>query len=211
MKILNRRRLHRLPLGHSTNRGAVLVIGLVVLLVITLIAVTGMETTVLQERMAGNMRQNDLALQAAEAALQAGLAYIEEQSTPLTATGDGSNFVWGSCTIARAAAQQEGSDHPCAGFDDVLKDWHGDPADVQSGVSYADIAARTNGGYAGEIPGLVAQPRVYIEARYVPPLDAERAAVGAGIHYYTVAAVGYGGTKQARAIVQSTIAKVYRY
>jgi type IV pilus assembly protein PilX len=211
MKIVSRRFRHSSWARYRTGRGAVLISGLVVLLVITLIAVTGMETTVLQERMAGNMRQNDLALQAAEAALQAGLAYIEEQSAPPAASDDGSDLVWSSCTIARAAIQDDERNHPCTRFDEVLKDWHGDPADVQSGVSYAEIAARTDGGYAGEIPGLVAQPRVYIEARYVPPLDAERAAVGAGIHYYTVAAVGYGGTKQARAIVQSTIAKVYRY
>jgi type IV pilus assembly protein PilX len=54
--------------------GAVLVIGLIILVVLTLLGVQGMRTNVAQERMAGNMRERNFAFQAAEAALRAGEA-----------------------------------------------------------------------------------------------------------------------------------------
>jgi type IV pilus assembly protein PilX len=50
--------------------GVVLVISLVMLLLLTLIGVTSVQTTSLEEKMAGNMRDQNIAFQAAEAALR---------------------------------------------------------------------------------------------------------------------------------------------
>ncbi len=52
--------------------GVVLVVSLVMLLLLTLIGVTGARVTGLDEKMAGNMRDRNLAFQAAESALNAG-------------------------------------------------------------------------------------------------------------------------------------------
>lgn len=52
--------------------GVVLVVSLVMLLLLTLIGVTGARVTGLDEKMAGNMRDRNLAFQAAESALKAG-------------------------------------------------------------------------------------------------------------------------------------------
>ena len=52
------------------QRGAALIISLIFLLLMTLIGVTSMQTTTLQERMAGNARDRNLALQSAEAGLR---------------------------------------------------------------------------------------------------------------------------------------------
>jgi len=54
------------------QRGAVLVMSLIILLVMTVIGVTSMQVTVLEEKMAGNMRNRSLAFQAAESALRDG-------------------------------------------------------------------------------------------------------------------------------------------
>ncbi len=54
------------------QKGAVLFVGLMMLLVMSLIAVTSMQGAALEERMAGNTRDTLVALQAAEAALQEG-------------------------------------------------------------------------------------------------------------------------------------------
>jgi type IV pilus assembly protein PilX len=68
--------------SHSFNcinkhqSGAVLVISLIMLLLLTLIGVTGMQTTGLEEKMAGNMRDRNLAFQAAESALSAAEASL---------------------------------------------------------------------------------------------------------------------------------------
>ena len=54
----------------SSQQGATLVIGLVMLILLTIIGVTSMRTTTLEERMAGNLRDHNQAFQAAEAALR---------------------------------------------------------------------------------------------------------------------------------------------
>lgn len=56
----------------AAQAGAVLVISLIFLLLMTIIGVTTMQTTTLQERMAGNTRDMNLALQSAESALRDG-------------------------------------------------------------------------------------------------------------------------------------------
>ncbi len=54
------------------QRGAVLIISLLILLVMTMIGIVAMDSTTLEEKMAGNTRQRDLAFQAAEAGLRDG-------------------------------------------------------------------------------------------------------------------------------------------
>lgn len=54
--------------------GVVLPISMIMLLLLTLIGITGSEVTGLEEKMAGNSRDNNLAFQAAETALRAGEA-----------------------------------------------------------------------------------------------------------------------------------------
>ena len=51
----------------SSQRGIVLVVGLVFLLVLTIIGITSLRTTTLEERMAGNLQQHTVAFQDAEA------------------------------------------------------------------------------------------------------------------------------------------------
>lgn len=56
--------------GLAGQRGATLVIALVMLLILTLLGTTAMQSTTLEERMAGNTRDRNVAFQAAEAALR---------------------------------------------------------------------------------------------------------------------------------------------
>lgn len=62
-------------LAHQS--GAVLVISLIMLLLLTLIGTTGVQSSSLEEKMAGNMRQRNLAFQAAEAALRDAEKFIQ--------------------------------------------------------------------------------------------------------------------------------------
>ena len=53
--------------NHLKNeRGAVLVVGLVILVILSLLGITTMQTSTLEERMANNMAQRHIAFQAAE-------------------------------------------------------------------------------------------------------------------------------------------------
>lgn len=57
-------------MGNISERGSVLVIALVILVVLTLMAIAGVQSTSVQERMAGNIRDKDISFQSAEAALR---------------------------------------------------------------------------------------------------------------------------------------------
>ncbi|MCB1961362.1 MAG: hypothetical protein KDE68_12695 [Rhodocyclaceae bacterium] len=54
------------------QNGSALIVGVIFLLVMTMLGLTAMQTTTLEERMSGNMRDRGLAFQAAEMALRAG-------------------------------------------------------------------------------------------------------------------------------------------
>ncbi len=59
-------------LMQTRQRGVVLIVALVVLLILSMLGISGMQGTIMEERMAGNMADRNLAFQAAEAALRAG-------------------------------------------------------------------------------------------------------------------------------------------
>jgi type IV pilus assembly protein PilX len=58
------------------QRGAILIVSMLMLLVMTLIGVTAISTTTLEEKMAGNARQRQLAFQAADSALREAEAWL---------------------------------------------------------------------------------------------------------------------------------------
>lgn len=63
--------------SRAAQSGIALITGLIFLVLLTIIGVTAMQTTMLEERMAGNLRDENLAFQAAEAALRAGESYLQ--------------------------------------------------------------------------------------------------------------------------------------
>ncbi|MEX6501654.1 pilus assembly PilX family protein [Pseudomonas zhanjiangensis] len=66
-------------MGKQKQEGAVLLICLVMLLVLTMIGISSMSNSTLQERMAGGARDYNQAFQAAEAALRVGEAHVRQQ------------------------------------------------------------------------------------------------------------------------------------
>jgi len=65
---------------HSINRerqgGAILITALMILLLLTIFGLSSMGTNILEEKMAGNMRDRNTAFQAAESALRAAEAWL---------------------------------------------------------------------------------------------------------------------------------------
>ena len=59
-----------------TQKGVVLMVGLIMVLLITIVSLAAVRGTGLQESMAGNMRDRNVAFQAAESALRAGEARL---------------------------------------------------------------------------------------------------------------------------------------
>jgi type IV pilus assembly protein PilX len=92
---MNRHRsldIFRKPLAVANNeRGAVLITGLFLLVVITLIGVIGMSKSTLQERMSANTMNRSLAFDAAELGLREGEAFLGAATLPAF---DGTNGLY---------------------------------------------------------------------------------------------------------------------
>jgi type IV pilus assembly protein PilX len=87
----------------ASQSGVVLVISLIMLLLLTVIGSTAMQTTSLEEKMAGNLRDKDLAFQAAESALRAAENSLNPPAVlpPFTNPGTG-GFYSSTSTISLA-------------------------------------------------------------------------------------------------------------
>jgi type IV pilus assembly protein PilX len=72
------------------QQGSALIISLLILIVMTLIGLTGIGSSTLEEKMAGNTRDQALAFQAAEAALRDGEDYFNKTIVSATSAFNGS-------------------------------------------------------------------------------------------------------------------------
>jgi type IV pilus assembly protein PilX len=81
---------------HNIQRqnGSALIVSLTILLVLTILGVSAMRTTSLQEKMAGNARDNDVAFQAAESAIREAERFLDTISNRdlFSITGGGSGY-----------------------------------------------------------------------------------------------------------------------
>lgn len=85
------------------QKGAILVFCLIFLTVLTMMGVSGMESTTLEERMSGNMRDYTMAFQSAESAIKAAEAWLVAQANLPIVSADGSTTVWSENAMDPAA------------------------------------------------------------------------------------------------------------
>lgn len=76
------------------QRGSVLIISLVLLIVLTMLGLSAMQNTSLEEHMVGNMRSENVAFQAAESGLRVGEAWLASRPAKPIPNSTGSNGVW---------------------------------------------------------------------------------------------------------------------
>ena len=156
------------------QRGAVLIVGLLILLVMTLIGVTAMQTTTLEERMAGNLRDMSLAFQASEAALHQGETDLATDATYQAMKFDGTDGTYPG------------------GIDPFDKTKY---AKTFAGTNFSlQGLAEQPAYYIEELPA-VKLPRSSVVSGFEPPPT---------ITYYRVTGRGVGATNTAVATVQST-------
>ena len=87
----------KIPSMHTQN-GSALIIGLIFLVTLTVLGVTAMQATTLEEKMAGNQRDRSVAFQAAETALRDGESFLST-TTPAFA----SDCSGGLCTTTSSS------------------------------------------------------------------------------------------------------------
>lgn len=175
--------IHAMP---SRQRGVVLAVSLIMLLVITLLGVTAMQSTLLQERMAGNVREVNLAFQAAEAALRDGekvLAALTVRPTTCS-TAPCSSSVWARDVLLVEPAAQTAA-------------WW-----TANGQEYGADASQ-------EITeGVAADPYFVIEELdFIPDSLRLGHGVPVGRHYYRTAAHGVSASETSRSVVESTFVR----
>lgn len=176
-----------------TERGAALVTSLVLLLVLTVIGVTAMMMTRMQERMAGNTRDLNLAFQGAEAALRDGESMIRalpESKADLCST-TGCQFWAPNVSLI---ANPETHDFQ----------WWKD-----NGVQY-ESAGGNHATPKKDMMQLADDPRLFVQyITRVPDSLTIGEGTGAppGRDFYLVSGGSNGGSGQANTVVQSTFAR----
>jgi type IV pilus assembly protein PilX len=166
------------------QRGAVLVTAMLLLLVLTIIGVTVMQMSRMQERMAGNSRDVNLAFQAAEGALRNGEMFISEQTVRPLSCSDMTCEVWLEGSVTGAVANK----------DEAWWDTNGQDFDLES------------------IAGLADEPKAVVEELGFVRTDGG-VVMGQdppdGRDFYQVTARSTGGSGQAEIVLQSTYTRKF--
>lgn len=166
------------------QRGAVLLVCMVILLLLTLMGLTTMKSALLQERMSGGAADKALAFESAELALRDAERYVE---TGLTSV---SPFATG-CSAGLCLPPLDGS-----ALADTI-DWDSSKAAVYGAGTGAQALA-----------GVAKQPRFIIELLpdMSPPLGNSVGAELKGTPF-RITVIGYGRQARTRAMLQTTFYK----
>ena len=170
------------PPSVARENGSVLIIALTFLLILTLLSTTAMRASTMQERMAGNTRDWNVAFQSAEAGLREAEAFL--QTTPVLPEFLDQNGLY----------QVNSPDRPV---------WTGAaPADGNGFITYSGALADTARPPRYYIEDLSTVRAAGTETETGTPLE--------DAFYFRVTAVGYGGAldlngNPAAAVVLSTV------
>lgn len=187
---LTDRRIRSGILIRTRESGVVLFMSLIMLLIITVLGLSSVQTTSMQERMARNSRDTNLAFQAAESAIKDAEAVVEDLAS-LSAFDE-------------ADANENGLYYQVA-YDEV-DNWHSVDWEAEGGNF---ITADTS------ITNVAAQPKYIVEHVKTVISDEDRLNLdnvgqdtGSGrAQIFRVTVYGTGGTDTAHVMIQSTYGK----
>jgi type IV pilus assembly protein PilX len=172
--------------GKHTQQGAILVISLLLLLILTILGLAVMRMTRMEERMAGNTRDMNLALQGAEAGLRDGETRIRSFGLPPpdVATAGCGLTVADVCQINTLPVN----------------------IDAQTDAWWSANAVKIGAPAATEIPELAADPRYTVEQIGIVRQTPESGTTyGVDAKFvYQISARSVGASGQANTVLQST-------
>lgn len=181
----------------NKQKGVVLATSLIMLLIMTLLAVTAMSTTTIQEKMAGSTLDRERAFQAAEAALRDAEQFIEN---PPAAFDPLTNFVVDNCTNGLCTKREDN-----AGFNiDLGSDDDGwiNERWLDSTLNVWNVASKHRK-YTTTINGVSTAPKYIIE--FLSIVDCPTSTTGANdCEIYRITALATGGSSNTQVILQST-------
>ena len=172
----------------SRQSGAALISSLLLLLVLTVLGVVMMQTSRMQERMAGNTRDLNLALQGAEAGLRYGEAVIA--AAPVAPFAGGT-----PCSVCPVGVL------PIAMYDLSQFNW------LTDGRAQIYGKATSTGAVAADLTqvngvGLITNPKYTVE--YIADVRDDASPTASGVDYYQVTSYSTGASGSANVVLQST-------
>jgi type IV pilus assembly protein PilX len=176
------------------QRGAVLIVSMLLLLIVTILALSASQATRLQERMVGSQRNFDLAFQSAEAGLRAGERIVSDSMVdpPLPCIAISSP----PCLVYERGYLNGFVSYEDQAFQE--RDWW-----LGRSQSYAATPAISGDGLAGQ------DPLFYIEELEEVCDSCSNGPGGPAptVVYYRIVARGEGGTANAAVVLHSTFAR----
>lgn len=162
--------------------GAVLIAGLLLLLIITMLSITSMQSVSLSEKMTNNFRDSGIAFHAAESALLDGEQWIFNQ-------------------LQRPKAVTSCQTPPC----DIWK------KNMLGDLKSHSLAWWQNNGrfLSSTLPGVSSQPNFIVEEVNFIPHELSPNNTTQGIAYYRITARGTGSVDNSIVIMQSVYAKSF--
>ncbi len=164
----------------GSQRGAVLIIALILLLLMTLVSTTSMQSSGMLQRISGNVQESNIAFHAAESGVLEGEAWLESQLTAPAPTT--------TC-----------STYPCV----VVADPTLFPAEKDNTWWQGNSASSTSTLNAVGNP-----PRYIVQYLYFVPDDLTLGyGTKTGKDYYAITARGTGRSNNAQTVIRTTYAK----
>lgn len=189
----------KLTLSHlPRQRGMALIAGLIFLVILTVLGVTAMQTTTLEERIAGNTRDRNVAFQAGEVTLRDAERDIMSKrvgtptaprALPISGrTGFDASCTYGLCYSGRPDGYfYSGGSYKAA--------WNAFSLSATPSVPYGTYTGAAN------LQGLAAQPRYLIEVfRKWPPGSSSWR------HYYRITTLAVGANSNTQVTLQEVFA-----
>jgi len=177
-------------LSHRSQRGAALIVSLVLLMVMTILALSMSQTTRMHERMAGNARDYDVAFQAAESALRSAEAEIRNSPAKPDLCPKPTPDKTSCMAVERGSLAVDN-----VNLRSVDKDWW-------------EKNAKPYGDASKELPGVALDPLYVAEKVGTHKIDG--LAIGRGQpaerDFYKITANAFGAGESTRVILESVVA-----
>jgi len=189
------KKITRLVSCPQRQRGTILFVSLIILLLLTILGVTAMSNVTMEERMAGNLRDGQLAVEAAEAALRSGEAWLAAQVTEP-----------GKCTTINTACATAWDEGVLPDLSFQIDAWW-----TLNGQAYVNDGGGNvlTGGDTASGSYVDANPEFIIEfQKYVPDslVVGHKNSVD-GKQFFLVSARAHGGSISAESVLQTSFTK----
>lgn len=192
---------HRMPRPLARQRGSVLLLGLILMLLATLLAVTVLQSGLLHSKAVTAERDRERAFQAAETSLRFAEAWLQSQAVspnigaacPMTGDCAAAVAVWDGRSDSPAPPAWQGDSWQLD-----LKDWTWWTA---NGRQYAWHYEASSG--LPQLPAVAVQPRYLVQLHQYAPDDLSEPS-GSGRWLYRITATAYGQDVSSHTVLEST-------